>query len=249
MSSVLIDPYRQTPVFSPASLSNVLAWWDAADAASFTYSSGSVVSAWASRVGAYVLTNAVAGNRPSRSATVNGLGAVSFATSKSLSVGSFDMTAGGQKFSLWAVFAAAVSGDGIVMEHSVNFNGTPGGWILYRQATGTFVQLSKSGSGIYSTASSSPVIVTTTPKMVIGTHDGKGASVDETNLRVNGNATSAPPAGTNSDNLSAALYVGGRGGSSLYLHGTICELGVTTGVLTAPEVASLEAYLSMKWGL
>lgn len=249
MSSALIDPYRQTPAFSPASLPNVIAWWDAADAASFSYSSGAVVSAWASRVGSYALTNATAGNRPSRSATVNGLAAVSFATSKSLSVGSFDMTGGGQKFTLWAVFAAAASGDCVVMEHTANFNGTPGAWILYREATGTYMQLSKRGNSVYSTALSAPVTVTTTPKMVIGTHDGKGASVDETTLRVNGNATSAPPADTDDNNLSATLYVGGRGGSSLYLHGTICELGVSTGVLTAPEIASLETYLSTKWGL
>jgi hypothetical protein len=59
-----------TGAFTPASLPGLVAWYDAQDAASFTYSSGSVVSQWADKSGAaHHLANADTASQPSRSTT------------------------------------------------------------------------------------------------------------------------------------------------------------------------------------
>lgn len=232
--------------WTPASLPNVVAWWDAADAGSFTFSSGTVVSSWASRVGSYALGNATAGARPARSATVNGRAAVDFNAGKALSVASFDLSAGGQKFSLWAVCSAASGGDRVIAEHTANFNGNPGAFLAFRDASAKAI-LSKKGAPLYSTVITTGTLLTT-PKAFIGTHDGTQTLV-ESHGWLNGSPDAAAPSDTNSNNLSATLHVGARAGSSLFLNGLICELGICSVVLGATDRAKLETYLSAKWGL
>ena len=63
----------------PTSLPNLVGWWDASDASSFTYSSGVVVSQWSDKSGtAHHLT--VGSGAPSRTGTQNGLPVVYFDT-------------------------------------------------------------------------------------------------------------------------------------------------------------------------
>ena len=55
------------PVFTPASISNLYLWLDSTDTASFTYSSGAVVSQWNDKSGnAYHATQATVSQQPSR---------------------------------------------------------------------------------------------------------------------------------------------------------------------------------------
>ena len=255
MSVIFINPYRfagGSALWTPAAISNVVAWWDASDASSFTFSSGNIVQDWRSLVGSYTLTQSTSANRPTRSGTVNGLPTVVFdGTNDGLSVANFNMTAGGQRFSLWAVFSSVSGGDRVICEHSSNFNNTSGGFLLARLASNV-VSLAKSAnapSSIYAAFDTTDT-VTTTPKAFLGFHDGT-LSINETSGRLNASTagTRSPNSDTNANNVNTTLFVGSRGNSSLYLNGQICELGFSTSIMTADEISQLETYLSQKWAL
>jgi hypothetical protein len=231
-------------------ISNTVAWWDAAEASTFTFSSGTVVQNWASIVGSYTLTQATSANRPERAGTVNGLPTVVFdGTNDSLSVVNFDMTPGGQKLSIWAVFSATTGSDQVLLEQTSTFFNNPGAFIFYRTSADR-VQIAKSGTAGSANAIDSTDTLTTTPKCVIGFHDG-ALSTNESNIRLNAVDGGTRPANnnTNSNNINAILHVGARAGTSLFLNGQICEFGISTSILTATEIALLESYLSRKWGL
>ena len=233
--------------WTPRSLPDVMAWWDGAHDGSFTFSSGTVVSEWRSRVGSYALGQATSGSRPSRSLTVNGRPAVSFDTSKWMSVASFDCTVAGRTLSLWAVFSAPSGSDRILAELSSNYNNFGGTWIAFRTSANncnmganlnTYVSWQSSGS------------LTTTPKAIVGTMNGTLA-IDEVSGWLNGDGSGTRPKNSNStiSFVSNTLYVGSRAGSSVFLNGTICELGVVARVITTSERLQLQRYLSQKWGL
>lgn len=232
-------------------ISNTVAWWDASDASSFTFSSGNVVQDWRSRIGSYTLTQATSANRPSRSGTVNGLPSVVFdGTNDGLSVANFDLTPGGQKFSTWIVFSAASGGTMSLAEHTTNFNNTSGAFSCYREPSNVISLNKVQGSGsLYSTFETTGTI-TTVPKAFLGFHDGT-LSANETSGRLNASTagTRALNQNTNANNINATLYVGARAGTSLFLNGQICELGFTTSIMNDGEISFLESYLSRKWGL
>jgi hypothetical protein len=71
-------PY-DPPSFSPYEIEGLIAWYDANDADTFTYSSGTTVSGWDSKIGSYHLTQPVDADRPERQSGIqNGLPAVFF---------------------------------------------------------------------------------------------------------------------------------------------------------------------------
>lgn len=237
--------------WTPSSLTSVVAWWDASDSATVTYSTGTSVSNWSSKVGSYALTQATSSKQPSHSGSVNSKSTIVFdGNSDALSVGSFDLTAGGQKFSIWLVATAANTADDMVFaEQSFNFNGTPGAFIYYRTSTKS-LHLAKKANGWAAWESSS--LLTTTPAIGIGTHDGTLSS-DESKVYFNGALNGAAVSGynndTNGNNISDTLYVGSRYNSSLYLNGQICEIGFTTTAMSLDDRQKLEGYLAHKWGL
>jgi hypothetical protein len=236
-------------------ISNTVAWWDASDASSFTYSSGTVVQDWRSRVGNYTLTQATSANRPSRSGTVNGLSTVVFdGTNDNLSVANFDITPGGQKFSIWSVFSATSGGNQVIAEHSANYNDNAGAFLLFR-TTSNLASIGKRGTTGAGTESNYAIFETsgtiaTTPKAIIATHDGTLAT-DESSGRLNSSSSGARSinGNTSNSNINSTLFVGARNNTNLFLNGQICELGITTSVLSANEISLLESYLSSKWGL
>jgi hypothetical protein len=62
----------------PIPTTGMTVWWDAADASTFTFSTGTTVSEWRSKVGPYKATQTDATFRPGRSGTLNGLPVVTF---------------------------------------------------------------------------------------------------------------------------------------------------------------------------
>lgn len=239
--------------FSPLDLSPIL-WLDASDASTFTYSSGSSVSQWSSKVGSYAFTQATATKQPSRSATVNGLSAVSFdGTDDSMASSTTVDMSGGQKFSIWCVISFTTGATQIVLEHSTNFNNNAGAF-LFRGTTLSEMLLNKMGAdglGGFTYASFLTTgTVTTTPKSVIGTHDGT-LSTNETTLWINGTSagTRSLNNNTNSDNANQTMYLGARDNSASFMSGTLCEIGITTTALTAQNISDLHTYLAAKWAL
>ena len=238
--------------WTPSNLTSVVAWWDASDSATVTYSAGTSVSNWSSKVGSYALTQATSSKQPSHSGSVNSKSTIVFdGNGDGLSVGSFNLTAGGQKFSIWLVATAANTADDMVFaEHTTNFNGTSGAFICYRTSTKNLHLAKKSGGNWAAWESSS--LLTTTPAIGISTHDGTLSS-EESKVYFNGALNGAAPSGfnsdTNSNNISDTLYVGSRENSSLYLNGQICEIGFMTAAMSLDDRQKLEGYLAHKWGL
>lgn len=234
--------------FSPLEFPDLISWWDADDAETFTYSSGTVVSQWDDKSGnGYHLVQASSTNQPSRSGTVNGRSTVVFDGNDSLSVASFDMT-GSQQFTVATVFTATAGSDDIVAEHSTNFNANDGAWIMFRAST-NIVQVAKKDVNAYASFNTSAT-VTTTPSIVIGTHDGT-LSTDETSVWVNASGSGSRPFNSNTiaGNLSDTLFVGARAGTSFFLDGQIAELIIWNRSLDTAERQELETYLARKWGV
>jgi hypothetical protein len=82
--TTLVDSYRFAAAgggWTPADLTGLLAWYDASDAGSFTYSSGVLVSQWDDLSGnAHHMTGA-SSSEPQRTGTQNSLGIVEFTAS------------------------------------------------------------------------------------------------------------------------------------------------------------------------
>lgn len=245
-------PSTPSVPWTPTALTSVAAWWDASDSTTVTYSSGTSVSSWNSKVGSYALAQATSSKQPSHSGSVNGKTTLVFdGTSDGLSVSGFDMTPGGQKMSMWVVGTAAdTANDMVFAEHSVNFNGTNAAFICYRTAAKT-LQFARRGISAWA-AWESTSLLTTTPVIGVSTHDGT-LSTNESQLYFNGALNGAAPSGFNADtnttNLNDTLFVGSRANSSLYLNGQICEIGFTTGTMSLSDRQKLEGYLAHKWGL
>jgi hypothetical protein len=230
----------------PLSLSPAL-WLDAADTSTITESSGSV-SQWASKAGGYNAVQSTGANQPTTgSATINGRNVIVFdGSTDSLSVANFDLTPGGQKFSVAIVATAASGGDRIFIEQTTNFNNNLGAFVLARTSTNV-VELGKRGASFATFATSGTL--TTAAKAFVGTHDGT-LSTNETSGWLNGDGSGTRANGnTNSNNLNATLFIGARAGTSLYLNGQIAEIVVTTYVLTTQQRTDLESYFTTKWGL
>lgn len=234
--------------FTPLVLRPVL-WLDAADTSTIT-SSGGAVSAWADKSGnGYSAAQATSTKQPTTgSSTLNGLNVLSFDGGDCLQVSSFNMT-GGSAWTLWAVITATSGSERIIMEHTADFNATAGAWILYRNASNQ-ADLGKRGIGLYSTFASSATI-TTTAKCIVATHDG-ALTLDESAAWVNGDGGGSRSFNNNtaSNNVTATLNIGSRNNAaSVFLNGTIAELGVITRAINAQERLALEAYLKKKWAL
>jgi len=75
----LVASHYTPKAFTPADLPNLVGWWDAADAATFTYSSGQEISGWADKSGAgRHFTQAVIAQQPSRTGVQNGQPCIAF---------------------------------------------------------------------------------------------------------------------------------------------------------------------------
>jgi hypothetical protein len=238
--------------FSPLDLPSLAGWWDADDASTFTYSSGTLVSQWDDRSGnGYHLVQSTGASQPSRSGTINSRSSVVFDGSNDFfTVANFDMT-GGQKFSVAVVATAATGNFRIFMEHGAA--STTGGFAFYRESSPGAtpgVTLGKTGSGVSTFYTNSRSLVSSPPRIAVGTHDGT-LSTNENTVWVDGVAVGTRPVNqnTNSNGINATLYVGARGGTSLFQSGDIAEMVVTKAVLTTTERQDLETYLANKWGI
>lgn len=235
----------------PSFLPNVIAWWDAANASSFTYSSGTLVSAWASRVGSYTLTQATTANQPSRSGTLNSKPTVVFdgTTYDWLSVANFDLSATNATTFWFVINAATGVGDQVIAELSSNVNGDSGGLLFYVSNGGSFIALTRGSSSPYYSGFISGT-VTTTAKAAVAIYDA-ALTTNEMSVWLNGS-----PAGSNAYNANLtnnlrkdSLYVGSRAGQNTFFDGQICEFGACSSALGSTDRGKLETYLSAKWGL
>lgn len=235
--------------WTPASIPNVIAWWDASDDSTFTFSSGTSVSQWNSKIGSYALTQATGTKQPSRSGIVNGLSSVVFdGNSDAMSVASFDLSPG-QEFSIWVVGFGSSGGDQIILEQTVNYNNTPGAFVVAKDNANTITGSKKGGLSDYATFTTTGTFITVA-KIAVFTHNG-ALTTNETSgwLNLSTSGTRAGNANTANSNINNTLFVGARNTSSLYLNGQLCEFGFANLAMTQNQIQVLSQYLRSKWAI
>lgn len=260
MGVTVINPFVFSG-FDPLSLSPAL-WLDASDAATIT-SSGGKVSEWRDKsTNGYKAVQATSSAQPTtNSVTQNGLNVLSFDGGDSMTITTVDLTPGGQKWSAWAVFNTARVGTAshILIEQTTNHNNNPGAFVVFfRNGTSgaagpqSYVASRKGQqpppTDLY-TIIDSPPNQTDAQHVWIVTNDGT-LSTNEINGWVDGTASTIRVFNndTNVNNLNSVLYIGSRAGSSLFINGGVCEIGLVAGVITTQQRTDLQTYLKAKWG-
>lgn len=220
-----------TAAWTPASLTGLAAWWDASDATTFTYSSGSVVSQWRDKSGnARHLSQATTTDQPSRTGTINGKSAVLFdGTSDYMASTAYTPTKPTTLLAIARNTAASGQRDLIV---SSNPEGricrTSGGTIDTYQ--GSFLSTGVS----WGTTNAHSVAVTL-----------NGAS---SKIAADSGAWALGDAGSSAFGTNG--WHVGKFSSSLveYWQGEICEIIHVNAAISDADKASFMAYAAAKWG-
>lgn len=226
---------RRVAPWTPASLSGLFAWYDAADAATIT-ASGVLVSAWNDKSGnaRHMTQSDNARKLSTGTRTINSLNTIESqdngASGDSMWTGavtvpsSVTVCAVLQFDSFWVDGGVAVSfGNG--RGYSPRATGTA--WSIRGDSTSVDITPAPSTGTAYCTTSilngSSSLL------RVNGTQIGTGNTGTLTGSRIA---------------VSAALTAGGYG-----IDGIIGEVVIASGVLAGADLTSLETYLKTKWGI
>lgn len=225
--SVVSWTYTFQVVVTPSGVPNLAHLWDASVAGSFTFSTGTNVSAWNDTVGTAHLLQSVAAQQPNRSETINGLSAVKFqvVTSDVLQAANavVDKVPPHTVMAIFRIDSLSPTGAVIgTLNHRIDINDT--GFI-----SGT----------------STGVITHTTVKAA-GNLVFVMFRVDTTSkLDVDGVVVSSAIA---TSNYTWKPTFGARTGINNFSNSTICECAVWLGSVTDTEVAGLRNYAQQKWG-
>lgn len=207
--------------FVPTDISGCTRWLDPTNEASFSYSSGTLVSQWndLSGAGNHVSQGTVA-SQPSRSATINGVAALSFSDVSHKLSGTNPITTGmvayviempSDNTYLWHSDGAG-SGYGMVAQSGSITGPQLNGGTLY--VNGTLQTVSNRGD-VYTALGASPVLIVIT--------------------------------GYNLSSL-AELSIGGYGGM-FSPEGKYGEEVCVEGAVTTEDRQTVEGYLAHRWGL
>lgn len=225
--------------WTPASLgAAVKMWYDADDASTFSFSSGNVISQWRDKSGnARHLAQGTVSAQPVRNGTIN-------AKSTGVAFG------GGDDVLIWngttvatnpltiATVVKPISGE--VNANLFDVSGAAGRVLLEANIGARWRMFA---GGIFDYTTVPPV--TNVPVSVVAEYNGASSK-----LRLNRAATATGDAGNNAFMDGNPLdFIVGRGqnvGTGMTM--VLAELIVIQGVLSAPDLTSLETYLSTKWG-
>lgn len=211
--------------FSPLDLSPVL-WLDASDTSTITESGGSV-SQWDDKSGnGYNVVQATAALQPTTGTrTLNGLNVIDFIPNDVMSAASFSLS---QPFTLFSV--ATLDASGATPQFLVN-------------GSATAFQAINQNARIYAgtNLSGSATLGLSTGLLLRYTANSTSSSIYVDGvLDVNGNAGS---------NGMTGLDIGNQAATGRQWDGTIAEIIVVDGTLTADQIAATEQYLAAKWNV
>lgn len=234
--------------FNPRSLTGLAVWLDAQDAASFTYSTGQDVSAWADKSGnSNTASQGTAGNQPLYVASgINGKPAVQFyddSTAKFLSAAdsaSMDYTT----FTMFVVYKRAT--DLGAVEHLAGKYITTGNQREFRMSilSTNPVQDTISADGTGATVTSVNTMGgVPTGYAQISEMTGNGTTLSGTRNTWSGGSTGA----TTYFNGTGAFTLGGRDAGADPFSGYIGEVIFYNRALSDSEKTQVYNYLSSKW--
>lgn len=212
--------------FDPATITGLAAWYDASDAASFTFSSGTVVSQWNDLSGnALNISQGTVASQPSRSGTQNGRSTVVFDGINDM----LSRNPGGPAQPM--TFLAAAKFSNLDTSDHVLWNQGPGGpqfqtnggtWQVYAGAA--------LNSGVTDDALWNVHVVVC-----------NGAS---SFIYKNGSQIATGNIGATS---GGDIRIGAYQSAVSFWAGEVAEVLLYTGALSGPNRNTLEAYLKAKW--
>lgn len=243
--------------FSPTSIPNLSAWWDASDETSFTYSSGVVVATWTDKSpNKWVLAGT--GNKPDRIASgIGGKPAVEFVAADSerlsftpINHALLDPQTGGFTaiVVLDAITTPAVFG---IINKGNDTGSVVAGWSMYGEGGSANVFRTRLRSNAPASASQSVAI--NTNAIVLSTiwsgTDVKGYINNSNTGWTAGGGGATLDTYTGSITSTADFRVGVLNPASQFLDGRIAEIILYKRVLTTQERAAIHIYLNGKYGI
>lgn len=238
--------------FSPLDLPGLTAWYDASDATSFTFSSGSVVSQWNDKSGNGLhLTQATVGNQPARTGTQNGRATVVYGEDDQLNhtpstpIGSAGLTVA----QVWKKTGApGYFKPPFTTSHGTNM---PRPFDRWEVSTGTENKLWIDSSG----ASNINAVFDLNGQTTWCVHileldkDAGGAGIHGVREIANGVVGTSTSHTASWSTTSQVLHMGARADLATDFIGEVAEVVAVEGVLSAADLADLETYLANKWGI
>lgn len=209
-------------------------WLDAADDATFSYSSGTSVSQWRDKSGNNShVSQATSANQPSRSTTQNSRKILTFdGTNDSLSTSiSLDLSV------THTIFAIASQTTGTEDAGLVSINNTLNNGLTLHNGSTYYAY--------YGNGSNHATSAITTSTTYIFTKVFKGTSSTTRQVYLNGTSATTTGVIANSD-ASGVIRLGQQ---STYLNGKIAEVIIFNRELTATELKQVHTYLGQKWGI
>jgi len=212
--------------FSPLDLTPAL-WLDASDESTLSGPGGGAVSTWSDKSGnGNELTQATSANQPTTGTrTMNGLNVLDF-SSDALSLAGFTTTS---PYTVIAVFAPDTN------------TGTQYIW-----AADGATAVGYTGNDVFNLLNDGLVINgssvgTFGQELVLWENDGAGSQI-----RRNGSVYASGTVGTVG---MGEINIGNRDDFNRAFDGTIAEVIVVDGTLTADQISATETYLADKWGI
>lgn len=235
------------PEWSPLAL-GLFAWFDADHAASFTFSSGSVVSQWADRSGnGHHVSQATGSSQPSRNATINGVSAVAFDGTDDALVAT--VTSGPAAYTVLAVTnrTSDAAGDDVVVSFRANGNGTP---ILAQlnvaPADNRYRTLDHRNDGGTLTRLQQAVAWGTGISLMVGRKNGATMQMWNGGGTAIATTSSASTGSVTVDRLGVGNEPTGLGAPWA---GTIGEIILCNSAISDTDLNTAGQYLADKWGL
>ena len=234
--------------FSPLDLSPVL-WLDASDTSTIT-ESGGAVSQWDDKSGnGNNVVQATAAAQPtSGTRTINSLNVLDFGGNDYLTGGDIlDLGTLGRILLVVGVTDLTTGGPGCI---SIGVTSNAAGrWIFGRSgADDKMLAFVEEVSGSSVEARAPTAFTSTDPNLHVMRYQRD--TTDGLELRINGTELAdATTSGTTNYNIAASLLVGAVTTTVNVLNGTIAEIIVVDGTLTADQITDTEQYLADKWGI
>lgn len=221
--------------FEPTDIAGCQLWLDGDDDATFTYDSGTLVSAWNDKSGgSRHFTQGTSGRFPDRNATLNGLDVVTFDGSNDHLV--YNGAVGAAPFTFFAVAKLSVAAD---YKFLIDSASSPFAEIFRESGAG----------GVWAFAGSAQLNSATSPDTnahMFSAHFNGASSelwLDGASIKTGNVGTS----GWGSSGVNAILGI--HNSISLGWNGVIAEVIVYDTALGSGDRGDVETYLSDKWGL
>lgn len=233
--------------FTPTSIAGLRGWWDASDAATFTFSSGAIVSQWNDKSGnSNHLTQGTVGFQPSRSGTQNGLSTVIFdgVDDRMVCAGLDALLTGDLDFTIVAAFLRPTTVNGSLL--GTQTTSATKGILVFHPSGSTMTSRVDNAT---TTANRTWTAMTGTFRIIASTFDASGTPFLPLQHSQGVENVAAESTAGAMVTASGPFAVGARdSGGTLPGDIQLGELLIYDSILSGANVTALETYLNLpKW--